>query len=221
MLWYDIFTQNSTLTPKIKKRSINKLKIKNLTLLSRKKTSSYLLTLVAPTTWNIIILSNTNTNIKYLTIYSETYFIVIPFLFNNPILYFEQHTNQLFIKTQFINNFILLYFTLLNKFCKSLLKPLFSKLTFKGKGYYIYKNYRNTITPQFGYSHRLYLYAYYTNVSFLSKTSLIIFGLNTKHVNFVSMFIKKWRTINVFTGRGVRFSRQVIYKKSGKVSTYR
>jgi amino acid transporter len=27
--------------------------------------------------------------------------------------------------------------------------------------------------------------------------------------------------INVFTGRGVRFARQVIYKKTGKVSTYR
>jgi hypothetical protein len=29
------------------------------------------------------------------------------------------------------------------------------------------------------------------------------------------------RPINIFTGRGVRFSRQIIYKKVGKVSSYR
>jgi hypothetical protein len=33
--------------------------------------------------------------------------------------------------------------------------------------------------------------------------------------------IKSMRPINIFTGRGVRFSRQIIYKKVGKVSSYR
>jgi len=29
------------------------------------------------------------------------------------------------------------------------------------------------------------------------------------------------RPINIFTGRGVRFAKQIIYKKAGKVSSYR
>tara|TARA_B100000795_G_scaffold73607_1_gene52083 strand:- start:7717 stop:7854 length:138 start_codon:yes stop_codon:yes gene_type:complete len=33
--------------------------------------------------------------------------------------------------------------------------------------------------------------------------------------------IKALRPINIFTGRGVRFNKQIIYKKTGKVSSYR
>lgn len=67
---------------------------------------------------------------------------------------------------------------------------MFTKIKFKGKGYYIYKNYRNTITPQFGYSHRLYLYSFYLNILFLSKSSLIIFGLNPKDINIVATKVR-------------------------------
>jgi ribosomal protein L6P/L9E len=104
---------------------------------------------------------------------------------------------------------------------ESFSKPFFKKLKFKGKGYYIYKNRRNTITPQFGYAHRLYVYSFFTSVRFLSKTSIIVFGLLKKDVSLTSLRIKRMRVINIFTGRGVRFSRQVIYRKVGKVSSYR
>jgi len=106
-------------------------------------------------------------------------------------------------------------------FYNSLISPFFTKIKFKGKGYYIYKNIRNTITPQFGYSHRFYLYAFYVCVKFITKTSLVVFGLNAKHLNLVSHSLVSWRPVNIFTGRGIRFSKQVIYKKSGKVSSYR
>ena len=46
------------------------------------------------------------------------------------------------------------------------------------------------------------------------QLALVCFGLG-------SLFIKKKRPINIYTGRGVRFSKQQIYKKIGKVSTYR
>jgi hypothetical protein len=29
------------------------------------------------------------------------------------------------------------------------------------------------------------------------------------------------RRMNIFTGRGVRFAKQIVYKKTGKVSAYR
>jgi len=99
--------------------------------------------------------------------------------------------------------------------------PFINKIKFKGKGYYIYRNYRNTITPQFGHSHRYYLYAYFINVRFLTKTKVLMFGVNKKDLLELSLILKKFRPINIFTGRGVRFSKQLIYKKAGKVSSYR
>ena len=94
-------------------------------------------------------------------------------------------------------------------------------MKFKGKGYYIYKNYRNTIAPQFGYYHRIYIYSFFTTVKFLSKTKLMIFGLIKKDILLTAHTLKTKRPINIFTGRGVRFARQRIYKKTGKISSYR
>jgi hypothetical protein len=99
--------------------------------------------------------------------------------------------------------------------------PFFLKIRFKGKGYYIYKNYRNTIAPQFGFAHRVYVYAQAASVKFLSKTKVLVFGLSKRDIMEVGHCLKAVRPINIFTGRGVRFARQVIYRKTGKVSSYR
>lgn len=95
------------------------------------------------------------------------------------------------------------------------------KLKFKGKGYYIYRNSRSTIAPQFGYSHRLYIYAFFVSVKFLSKTSVLLFGFCKNDLLTVGYQIKQARSINLFTGRGVRFNRQVLYRKAGKISMHR
>ena len=121
----------------------------------------------------------------------------------------------------YINNNYRMFLSYLDLVFTAFYKPFFRKVKFKGKGYYIYKNKRNTITPQFGYSHRLYLYSYFASVKFLSKTSVFVFGLLKSDVIFTTLGIKSMRPINIFTGRGVRFSREVIYKKVGKVSSYR
>ena len=95
------------------------------------------------------------------------------------------------------------------------------KLKFKGKGYYIYRNSRNTIAPQFGYSHRVYIYAFFITVKFLSKTSVLLFGFSKSDLLNAGHDIKKARSINLFTGRGVRFNRQILYRKTGKISMHR
>jgi len=114
-----------------------------------------------------------------------------------------------------------MYWDSLRNLFSTLNKPLFLKLKFKGKGYYIYKNRRNTITPQFGYAHRIYIYAYFVTVKFLSKTSIFLFGFSKKDLFDIAYKIKAMRPINIFTGRGVRFSREIVYRKQGKVSSYR
>jgi ribosomal protein L6P/L9E len=176
---------------------------------------------IIPHRWNCVVIYNLRKKSYYLNIYSNIYYFIIPITTQKTLLNFDLSTNQLWVQSSYSNNFSLLYTKIIHTIYQSFIKPYFRKIKFKGKGYYIYKNYRNTITPQFGYSHRLYLYGFYLNVVFLSKTSLIVFGLNVSHVSYVSSKLLKWRPVNIFTGRGIRFSKQLIYKKSGKVSTYR
>jgi ribosomal protein L6P/L9E len=85
----------------------------------------------------------------------------------------------------------------------------------------MYKNLRNTIAPQFGYAHRVYVYAQATSVKFLSKTKIILFGLSKTDILLASYQLKRVKPVNIFTGRGVRFARQILYRKTGKVSSYR
>jgi ribosomal protein L6P/L9E len=211
MLWYESFPKN---------------KIKSKTSVDwhssrQKNMRKFFINYIVPAGWHLIISQNAFKNSYNLFFYSKTYFFTLTVLEKCKNLQFDIGTNQVFFKNPFPNNFVATYGTVINSLYNTLIRPNFIKVTFKGKGYYIYKNYRNTITPQFGYSHRLYLYASHTRVKFLSKTSLLIFGINAEDIKKVSSTIRSWRFINIFTNRGVRFSKQVVYKKSGKVSTYR
>ena len=49
----------------------------------------------------------------------------------------------------------------------------------------------------------------------------MLFGTSYQDIISVGLRIKRLRSINIFTGRGVRFNKQVVYKKTGKVSSYR
>lgn len=223
MLWHGSSNKsNSILNHRYQKQKNSKhLNMYQFKINQKNKSNQYLLTYTLPNTWHTLILHNT-TRCKYqLLIYSNTYFLRLPLISKNSTLRFDKITNQIVINTAFINSYNILYKTVMYNFYRIFIKPIFSKLKFKGKGYYIYKNYRNTITPQFGYSHRLYLYAFFLHVTFLSKTSLLIFGLNQQQLSISSKLFYSWRPLNIFTGRGVRFSQQLVYKKSGKVSSYR
>ena len=119
------------------------------------------------------------------------------------------------------NNFYNLFFKTFTNVFFQFSRIFFRKLKFKGKGYYIYKNIRNTIALQFGYSHLFYLYSYFINVKFMTKTSILVFGLNIPNITASSKSLFKIKPINIFTGKGIRFSKQIIYKKTGKISSYR
>jgi hypothetical protein len=112
-------------------------------------------------------------------------------------------------------------FPLFEQLSRLFTSPFLLKLKFKGKGYYVFKNKRNTVAPQFGFAHRLYLYAYSITVKLLSKTKLFLYGLSKKDLIKIGHNFKSFRPINIFTGRGVRFTKQILYKKTGKVSAYR
>ena len=154
-------------------------------------------------------------------IYSENYFFVLPFLNKFLLLKFDYQLNCFIFNFFFKNNFYFLFWNYFKLIFYSFSKIFFCKLKFKGKGYYIYKNVRNTLALQFGYSHLLYLYSFFLNVKFLTKTSVLMFGINIKDIFFLSNAFFKIKPINIFTGKGIRFSKQIVYKKTGKISSYR
>ena len=125
------------------------------------------------------------------------------------------------INSFFKNNFYNLFWYYINLIYFQFSKIFFKKIKFKGKGYYAYKNYRNTFALQFGYSHIIRLYFYSINAKFLTKTSILIFGINKFKINFSSILFFKIKLINIFTNRGIRFTKQIVYKKTGKISSYR
>jgi ribosomal protein L6P/L9E len=120
-----------------------------------------------------------------------------------------------------LSNFYKLYINKVKQLLQSFSQVFFIKLKFKGKGYYIYKSSRNTITTQFGHAHRIYIYSFFISVKFLSKTSVFLFGTSKNDLLKIGYTIQKARPINIFTGRGVRFTRQIIYRKTGKISTHK
>ena len=174
-----------------------------------------------PDTWHFTFFKNLLTRTYVVHMYSGNYFFRFPLPVTKHFFFFDPIVFSICICTPYRNSFYRTYWKALLMLFDSFSRPFFLKVRFKGKGYYIFKNKRQTVTPQFGHAHRLYLYAYFASVFFLSKTSIFIFGLIRTDLLKIGHGIKQMRSINIFTGRGVRFSRQIIYKKVGKVSSYR
>jgi hypothetical protein len=48
-----------------------------------------------------------------------------------------------------------------------------------------------------------------------------MFGINYSNLLFSSFSLYNVKKINIFTAKGIRFAKQIIYRKTGKVSSYR
>ena len=142
-----------------------------------------------PTGYNLVLIKNIKLNSSYFYIWSRSYYTRVPLtnLYNS--FSFDYITQTLTLESLYINNYTNLYFSLFSSVIHRLFRPYFTKLKFKGKGYYLYKNSRGVVTPQFGYSHRLYLYTFFTHVTFLNKTTLVVFGLKTADILSVASAI--------------------------------
>ena len=222
MLWYGFRHRNNLNILKKIKKSINKKSKRNCWPIYRSiQLKKQNFRLHKPFNWSLLFFNDTSLKTNSMLIISPTYYLKIPLPTSLNNISFDINTNTFKINSHYVNNYYRLFWNLLTQVLKSFYSPSFLKLKFKGKGYYIYKNKRNTITPQFGYAHRLYLYSYFVSVKFLSKTSIIVFGFEWRDLIKIGLGVKNMRPINIFTGRGVRFAKQIIYKKVGKVSSYR
>jgi len=222
MLWYGANKNNYNSIVKKTKKKLNKAVIKYAWDVKRSvQINKQTFYIYKPSGWNATILSSKSSSLRVIFFSSTNYFFKLSIPITIPRVLFDSNASVFILHTAYINNNYRLFLKQIDLVFSAFYRPYFRKIKFKGKGYYIYKNKRNTITPQFGYSHRLYLYSYFVSVRFLSKTSIFLFGLLKSDVITISLGIKAMRPINIFTGRGVRFSREIVYKKVGKVSSYR
>ena len=198
-------------------------KVRKLNLFDKSKISNNLREYVIhiPSIWNLTLVAYNKSDLNLISLDSITYKfrLIISTAYLRTV--YKRGTRSLLITSLCTNNFVNPYLSHVSKTLTVFTKPVFTKIKFTGKGYYIYKNNRSTVAPQFGFSHRLYIYSSFVSVKFLGKTKVMLFGFLKNDVLLVSGQIKTKRKINVFTGRGVRFSRQVVYKKPGKVSSYK
>jgi len=185
------------------------------------RVSSTYIKLYVPQSLKLIVRHKNTFNEYTVVAYNNSLIFSLALPSNACNLLFDKNTKVLSIKFLLVSSYLKLYFSRLGELLKVPFRLGFTRVKFKGKGYYIYKSVRNTLSPQFGYSHRLYVYSTFSKVKFTSKSSLIFFGLTTNLTRQISLFFKSLRPINLFTGRGIRLSRQVIYSKPGKISSYR
>lgn len=224
MIWYGANTrfpklnysktnQSSLFHLKKKKNAINFFK-RNVYSLSS-------LFIYIPSLWDFSIFKSFSNLSYHLFFYSKIYFFFLPL--NSSLISFKVSKDASVVSFFYFykSSFFLTFFSYFKKIFYAFSKLFFKKLKFRGKGYYIYKTKRNTVALQFGYSHIRRLFFFYNFVKFLSKTSVLTFGLNPRMLSTTAITFRNTRPINIFTGKGVRFTRQIIYRKTGKISNYR
>jgi len=205
-----------------KKYKLNKIFLKQK-LVFQKKTNFQKknINLIFLTQWQTLVIKRKSNFQQVFFFFSEIYFFKLQINNKGTALYFNKKNNILSIKSFLITNFLFSFYFYFKLILNSFSLFFFKKLKFKGKGYYIFKTKRNTIAFKFGFAHRVYLYNFFTFIKFLSKTSILIYGINIFDLYWNAKNLKKIKPINIFTGRGIRFNRQIIYKKIGKVNSYR
>ena len=178
------------------------------------------MTIHLPNSWNFIIFFNKLKTHYNIYLYDKVYFFYFSLHYYSHKIFYDKFEQTIFIKTNYRNHFFSLFWLLFFQVFYSFSFLFFGKIKFQGKGYYIYKNKRNTITPKFGFAHRIFVYSFNINVFFLTKTKIFLFGVNLVELNKIRYQIFNIKPINIFTGRGMRFAKQIIYKKQGKISEY-
>lgn len=92
------------------------------------------------------------------------------------------------------------------------------KIRFKGKGYKIIKN-KNVLYLVFNRSHITWFLFFNVRCIKFSKQKYTFLYKNYKYLNNILNNIYSIRPLNLFTKRGIRFTRQKVFKKVGKRTT--
>ena len=178
MKWYGkSFYKEKNVIKNIKNATLHKTKQSSIDLINKINLNNTKFFFHLSNKWDFLLIKKNNNN-TVCYIYSLNYFFFFPILTTFTFFNYDKQTHCLLFYFFHKNNFFNIFSIFFKNIFFSFSKIFFKKLKFKGKGYYIYKNKRNTIALQFGYSHRFYLYSFSVLVKFITKTIILIFGIN-------------------------------------------
>jgi ribosomal protein L6P/L9E len=163
--------------------------------------------------YNLLLINKNNT---YIYIYNKIFYFTIITKF---YVFVEENSNAIIIENFDSKKKKELEKKIIETFIKTWNVYFFQKIKFTGKGYKIKKK-KKSIKFFFGRSHLTTIFFKKISIKRLTKYKLFFFTKKYETVKFINSLIKKIRKINIYTKRGLRFSRQKIYKKTGKKSSY-
>lgn len=111
----------------------------------------------------------------------------------------------------------------INKILFTFTNAFFNKIKFKGKGFRVrFKKKTNILKFTFGHSHINYIFINNkkTKIKRLGKYKYLIKSKEIIKMNNLLKKICSIKPTNMYTKRGIRLGRQIIYKRKGKKSTY-
>jgi len=171
--------------------------------------------------FNFLIINSKDKMFFYhIYIYDEFFFYKIDKLFNpinmcvdketNTIIY--QHRNKIDCTNKFKNSFRCFLFTLNNYY--------FEKIKFAGKGYrVVLKKRRKRMKFKFGHSHKKLIFFKNIKIKKYHKYKFTLISNNVKSVIKTAIMVCNVKLINLYTKRGIRRSRQIVFwKKSQKLT---
>lgn len=166
-----------------------------------------------PINFNFILIKNYDNII--IIIYNSEFKFKLFFKKKNNIK-INKNLNNIEYKNCFLNNnFYCLNHNFYN-FLEKLNSYYFLKIKFKGKGYKIEFFKKKIINFHFGRSHQSIILYKNIKIKKLSKNKFIILKNNYNLLKQVGNKIINIRSLNIYTTRGLRLSRQIVLKRSGK-----
>lgn len=158
-----------------------------------------------------LIIKNITTTSRYgLVLCNNTKYITL--VVNSIKIYKESQTilvnDNNFVSLLTVDNFLTNYIYVWDLF-------FLKKIKFKGKGYKIWKH-KNVLFLIFNHSHITWFISFNILFRKLSKQKFIFMYKNYFYLQKNLFNICNIRPINLFTKRGIRLSKQLVLKKTGK-----
>lgn len=165
---------------------------------------------------NYMLIESKKQQGNFIYLYNDDYYFCINS--NNESVFINKDSNTIRVSDISFNNKNKLFNSELNKFLFSWDNLFFNKIRFTGKGFKFKKKISNLFL-YFNRAHKCFFIGNNIILKRLSKNKVLILKNNYSHIIHDSILIRSIRSNNIFTKRGLRFSRQPIYKKKGKTAS--
>ena len=166
-------------------------------------------------------LNKKNKNIVFVLLTNKSKNLKINFNLNCSEINHDSHSNSIIIRKKVKNNLNIKIPKIIFNLLKSWDLFFFLKIKFKGKGFRIrFLKKTKLVKFFFGRSHKTFIVFKYVVLKKINKYKFILKGLKKDKLIQNSLKVVNIKPINYYTLRGLRKSKQIIFKRKGKKGTY-